>query len=101
MTMTTPPDTPVPAEAETISIYQAIGGPRGHPPFPSAPPRPPEPRAAHARQALMVGSWYESNHRQGRSIGNTEAIAGPPRPGARRGRSDGRRGGLARGTFRG
>ncbi len=26
MTMTTLPDTPAPAEAETISIYQAIGG---------------------------------------------------------------------------
>jgi hypothetical protein len=54
MTMTTPPDTPVPAEAETISIYQAIGGRRADALFASALQRSDEPSAAQVRQAITV-----------------------------------------------
>ncbi len=54
MTMTTPPNMPAPAEAETISIYQAIGGRRAEALFASALQRSDEPSAAQVRQAITV-----------------------------------------------
>ncbi|SRR6266851_7861143 len=53
MTMTTAPDTPAPAEAETISIYQAIGG-RADALFASTLQRSDDPSAAQVRQAITV-----------------------------------------------
>ena len=53
MTMTTPPDARAPAEAEAISIYQAIGG-RADALFASALQRSDAPSAAQVRQAITV-----------------------------------------------
>ena len=53
MTMTTPPDAPAPAEAEAISVYQAIGG-WADALFASALQRSDEPSAAQVRQAITV-----------------------------------------------
>ncbi len=53
MTMTTLPDAPAPTGAETISIYQAIGG-RADALFASALQRSDEPSATQVRQAVTM-----------------------------------------------